>query len=155
MSGADDPPSLLARRASRVIVFDGRDRILLLAVRDAVDGHIGWFMPGGGVETGETVEQTARRELAEELGVADAAGLVGPAWVSHHRFTWNGRHVEQEEWFFVLRLEHDLDVNEGPRLDAGGSSFEARWVTVAELAGLRDVIGPPDLVHRLTGLLGG
>lgn len=34
----------------------------------------GWFMPGGGVERGETLEQAARREAGEEIG-ADMGGL--------------------------------------------------------------------------------
>jgi 8-oxo-dGTP pyrophosphatase MutT (NUDIX family) len=155
MSDSDGTPSLIARRTSRVIVIDGRGRFLLLAVRDAVDGHIGWFMPGGAIEEGETVEEAARRELAEELGIGEAPGLAGPAWISHYRFTWNGHQVEQEESFFILRLARELAVRPGPHVDADGSSFEARWVTIAELAGLRDVIGPADLVHRLTGLLDG
>ena len=28
----------------------------------------GWFMPGGGVKRGETLEETARREVHEEVG---------------------------------------------------------------------------------------
>src|SRR5438046_3065874 len=49
------------------IINDGQDRILLLH-RNTEDWQH-WEVPGGKVETGETIEQTAVREVKEELGV--------------------------------------------------------------------------------------
>lgn len=45
----------------------------------------GWYLPGGGVERGETCETALRRELAEEGGVAliDMPTLLGV--FSNHR----------------------------------------------------------------------
>lgn len=48
-----------------VLAFDPQGRLLLH--RRADDGH--WDMPGGCLEPGESLEETARRETREETGV--------------------------------------------------------------------------------------
>jgi ADP-ribose pyrophosphatase YjhB (NUDIX family) len=50
-----------------VILFDDAGRVLLIR-RGTPPRQGEWSLPGGRQELGETVEQTARRELAEETG---------------------------------------------------------------------------------------
>ena len=57
------------RRASRLILLDSQRRVLLL-LHAGTNGESFWSPPGGGLETGETFEQAARREAMEETGIA-------------------------------------------------------------------------------------
>jgi len=53
----------------RAIVIDAQDRVFLIK-HSYVDG---WHLPGGGVETGETMLEALSRELAEEGNIVMSA----------------------------------------------------------------------------------
>src|SRR5688572_30143893 len=100
------------RRASRVVLLDCDDRVLLLRVEDPADlrSPIFWVTPGGGLEEGESFEDAALRELWEETGVR--AEALGPC-------VWWGEHVQdfQEpvvfyQRYFLCRLADEAPVTE-------------------------------------------
>lgn len=53
-------------RGAAAVIFDDRGRVLL--VKENYDRHR-WSLPGGGVEPGESDEDAAIREAAEEAGI--------------------------------------------------------------------------------------
>ena len=55
-------------QAVGVLPFVDADRVLLVRQYRYVAGRPTWEMPTGGVHAGETLEQAAQRELAEETG---------------------------------------------------------------------------------------
>ncbi len=53
-----------------------RDRVLLC--RHEKPGKEYWLLPGGGVNSGESLVDALRRELAEEVGIEDLVPFEGP-----------------------------------------------------------------------------
>ncbi|MGB3771691.1 MAG: NUDIX domain-containing protein [Rhodococcus sp. (in: high G+C Gram-positive bacteria)] len=103
------------RTSARVVLLDGRGRVLLLRGHDpsVPDVHF-WFTVGGGVEVGETLRDAAVRELQEETGlVAHADDIRGPMWRRTATFSFDGVLIRSEELFFALRADTFEPVRTG------------------------------------------
>jgi 8-oxo-dGTP diphosphatase len=74
-------PPLFALSAA---VFAERDGQILLLRRAVGTMTGGWYLPGGAVDAGETVEQAARRELFEECGLMPSGPLTCVAVAHMH-----------------------------------------------------------------------
>jgi len=71
----------------------------------------GWFMPGGGVKHGETLDQAARREAHEETGaILNNLSLVG----TYTNFTdWKSDHnILFLSTDFTVSGKHDFEIAE-------------------------------------------
>jgi ADP-ribose pyrophosphatase YjhB (NUDIX family) len=56
------------------------ERVLLC--RHEKPGKEYWLLPGGGVNSGESLVDALRRELSEELGIDDEVALEGPVAIA-------------------------------------------------------------------------
>ncbi len=114
----------LRHRSAAVVVQSSDGRLLVHRRAATKDLFPGWWdvCAGGVVAVGERFDETARRELAEELGiVVDELELLG-------RGSWDDD--ASREITEIYRIVHD-----GPFAFADGEIAEARFVTASELAG--------------------
>lgn len=121
------------RRAARVVVFDPRDRVLLINARDPIRRSSSWWeIPGGGMDPGEQTEDTVRRELWEEAGIANAT--IGPCvWTQTVTFSFAGLHFDQDEWIHVARCDGATARPGGLEALEALAFGEQRWWAVDDL----------------------
>ncbi len=144
------------REAARVILIDERSRVLLTAVRDPDDDVVVWIAPGGTVEQGETVEQTARRELAEEVDGPPDYLLSGPVWKRHFLGRdARGKETDLHEWYFVASVTAS-EIRGVRETGEGAAYFESwRWWTLDELVKHEGPLAPANLASLVSPLLRG
>lgn len=117
--------------AGAVAIDHGR----LLLVKRGTDPDSGlWSLPGGRVESGESVVSAAVREFQEETGLEGVCGaLVG--WVERMG----------ADYHFVI-LDFLVTVVEGEDPVPGGEVLDARWVPFEQVLSLDLGVGLSDFL---------
>ena len=128
--------TLRIREAVRALVVDPDRRVLLVRF-EFPTAHV-WATPGGGMEPGETVEETLRRELGEELGLAEfeVGALV---WERTHIVPFlDGRFDGQHDRCFLVETDA-FDPTPALTWEQLNAEylFEIRWWTPEEVAAFR------------------
>lgn len=94
---APDRPPATARPAAGIVLLypgAGGPAVALTERRADLPHHPGQIsLPGGAIDTGETAEAAALREVEEEIGVARAdvhvVGALSPLWIPQSHFVLN------------------------------------------------------------------
>lgn len=147
--GVPAPPPV--RPASRVLLLDRHDRLLLLRGVSDSTGLGFWFPVGGGLEPGESAEEAAVREVREETG---REVTLGPqVWVRRHVATWGGRTFDCRERWFLARVESSEIDTRGFTADERQMVTRHAWWTLEELHQAEEMLVPADLARRLEALL--
>ena len=135
---------LLYRPCAGLCVTNDKGKIL---VGERLDRPGAWQMPQGGIDPGESVEEAAWRELAEEVGLGEAHTQIVKIMDSPVRYDlpadmiarlWNGRYKGQEQfWVHFAFTGDDSDI----RLDGHDPPEFSAWQWVSPAQSL-DLIVP-------------
>jgi len=108
-----------ALSAGGVVLAEPRpDAPVALVAHRSVRGTLQWTLPKGAPEQGESVEQTALREVREETGLE--AELIGPLDTIDYWFVWAPEKTRYHKFvhYFLMRAvggdfaEHDHEMEE-------------------------------------------
>ncbi|MDA8203131.1 MAG: NUDIX hydrolase [Chloroflexi bacterium] len=99
-----------------------------------------WTLPKGTPASGESVEDTALREVEEETGLA--VRIVEPVGSIHYSFVQHGSHIDKT-------VHHFLMVPTGGSLASHDHEFdEVRWVPLVDAPHLLSYETEREIVER-------
>ena len=119
----------IRRVAGRVLPVSPQGEVLLIQCQDpARPGEAHWVSIGGAVEPGETTEQAAVRELAEETGIAASVDRLTEIHRRDQPFSWDGVEYVNDSTFYAMALRRDTTVHFDD-LEPGevGNVLDADW----------------------------
>lgn len=143
----------IRHNTASAVVLDDEDRVLLVH-----HNKVGlWLYPGGHIDPNEDPAQAAVREVAEETGI-QATVLGEPAFthpaVASHAAPWAV--IEMDVTDSKIGAHRHIDFVYVCRASGGDLAAQleevanARWVPVADLAGLPAPAELPELVAAAT-----
>jgi 8-oxo-dGTP pyrophosphatase MutT (NUDIX family) len=118
----------------------GDEVIVIVPVKRDANGNRVLGLPKGHPDGGETPEQAATREVAEETGVT--AELVEPLGETKYTYERKGRRVAKRVAFFLF------EYRSGDVADHDHEIEEARWMPLQEAARSVTYAGERQMIER-------
>ena len=128
------------------LVLDGQRANAALIGRLDRRGRLLWSLPKGHIEAGETAEQAAMREVAEETGIRGR--VLMPLGTIDYWFVAEDRRVHKTVHHFLL------EAVGGELSDEDVEVTEVAWVPLGELDAQLAYVDERRLVRRAAELLG-
>jgi 8-oxo-dGTP pyrophosphatase MutT (NUDIX family) len=131
--------STLATSAGGIVVSAQQDRLsLVVGMRRRGRDAVTWTLPKGTPDPGETLEQTALREVTEETGLE--VRIVESLSAIEYAFVQDGARIRKTVHYFLMEPT-------GGDLSRHDAEFErVRWVPFDEAGGLLSFATERELV---------
>ena len=132
------------RNTVRALIYK-KDKVLLL--HETFEGNDYYFLPGGGVEFRESIEDAARREVREELD-AEIVSLR-PMKSLDNIFEVDGMKCHEIVHLFEVKLDNLDCYIDGKDMNADIFPAKFRWVSREDIVAEGLTLYPVSLLHEL------
>lgn len=123
-----------------VVRTEGERRQLLLGRRARDRDRVTWSLPKGTPAAGESLDQTALREVSEETGLH--VRIVAPLGEIHYFFVREGTRYSKTVHYFLM------ESSGGELTDHDREFDDVRWVDFEEAPGLNMFPTERELIER-------
>jgi 8-oxo-dGTP pyrophosphatase MutT (NUDIX family) len=153
----------VVRNSVKVILINENKEILLMCVDDPsttnpqgkYHGRF-WFPIGGAIESGETIEQAALREIFEETGIAKEHIELGPiVWFGEFNLILSGIPTHLKEKFIVAETKQFNISLDHLTPDERAVVKHVEWFSLEQIKQSTEVIFPVVLPRYLPDILAG
>lgn len=155
--------SFIPRKAARVLLLNSKNELLLMCIEDfdisTPEGKRNerfWCTIGGGIESDETIEQAALREIYEETSITQDAITLGPVvWYGEVDLILKGIPTRLQESFIVAKTSnHEVFLHQ-PTHDEKQVVKKLQWFSLEDIESSPDTIFPILLPKYLPAVLSG
>lgn len=110
-------------------------------------------LPKGHIDPGESSEKAAMREVCEESGYCHLR-IIDDLGTGHSTFTFNGKHHERDEQFYLMELTDPRHEPPQP-MSEEEALFEPHWLPLSEAVAQMTYESERDFVERAWKLVQG
>ena len=140
----------------KALISNSAGQVLLLQVNPAqLKGKNGayWDLPGGRVQRGQTVEETLKREVAEETGIASLGNVKHLGTVLANIRIPIGENADRKETVGLLLSVHTCAFLENTQdIQISDEHLDHQWYSPAQAADLLKTKYPQDFCALIAGL---
>ena len=103
---------------------------LLVIHRTKLQGEDKYVLPKGHVEGKETLEETVKREVAEETGYCDIQ-IIEPVAINDYTLSWN-KNVHKTDHYFLAILKSEKKIDRVLTQAESDSGMKILWMDMEE-----------------------
>lgn len=134
----------------KALIINKEGKILLLKANTAkfkTPQPIHWDIPGGRIHRGSNIEETLKREVAEETGIKDIKAFRSFSMaVANYRIPFNESDIGLILWTFICDVEDQIEIK------ISGEHLAYSWFSPQEASKLLQFKYPKEFTEKISEL---